>query len=77
MFINWTGTDPNEIGNALTAMTGLGLKLKMITNRGVKVYPNGLAENTVRIIGDADTLQLALKLLKASQFMMPYNLKLF
>lgn len=44
MFINWTGTDPNKIGDALTAMKGLGLKLKMITNRGVKVYPNGLAE---------------------------------
>jgi isocitrate dehydrogenase len=44
MFINWTGTNPDEIGNALTAMTGLGLKLKMITNRGVKVFPNGLAE---------------------------------
>lgn len=44
MFINWTGTDPNKIGDALTAIKGLGLKLKMITNRGVKVYPNGLAE---------------------------------
>jgi len=44
LFINWTGTNPNEIGNALTAMTGLGLKLKMITNRGVKVFPNGMDE---------------------------------
>ena len=44
LFVNWTGTNPDEIGKALTAMTGLGLKLKMITNRGVKVFPNGMAE---------------------------------
>jgi isocitrate dehydrogenase len=44
LFMNWTGTNPDEIGKALTAMTGLGLKLKMITNRGVKVFPNGMAE---------------------------------
>ena len=44
IFINWTGTNPNKIGDALTAIKGLGLKLKMITNRGVKVFPNGLAE---------------------------------
>ena len=44
LFKNWTGTNPDEIGKALTTMIGLCLKLKMITNRGVKVFPNGMAE---------------------------------
>ncbi|WP_299258453.1 NADP-dependent isocitrate dehydrogenase [uncultured Aquimarina sp.] len=43
-FIDWTGTDPNEIGDALSKINAYNLKLKMITNRGVKVYPNGLEE---------------------------------
>ena len=36
--------DPNEIGDTLDKINACKLKLKMITNRGVKVYPNGLAE---------------------------------
>ena len=44
VFINWQGKNPNEIGDALSAINSFKLKLKMITNRGVKVYPNGLPE---------------------------------
>jgi len=43
-FIDWGGTDPNEIGDALIAIQELQLKLKMVTNRGVKVYPGGRKE---------------------------------
>jgi isocitrate dehydrogenase len=43
-FINWQSSDPQVIGNALAAINSFKLKLKMITNRGVKVYPNGLPE---------------------------------
>ncbi len=43
-FINWKGSDPQEIGDGLSAIHGHNLKLKMITNRGVKVYPNGIPE---------------------------------
>ncbi len=43
-FINWQGSDPNEIGDQLAAMDVYKLKLKMITNRGVKVYPEGRKE---------------------------------
>lgn len=43
-FINWQGTNPNEIGDKLSKITSGTLKLKMITNRGVKVYPGGLKE---------------------------------
>jgi len=46
VFLDWTGDnrDPNELGRQLEVVTGNELKLKMITNRGVKVYPNGLSE---------------------------------
>ena len=44
VFINWQGSNPQEIGDALNAINSFKLKLKMITNRGVKVYPNGLPE---------------------------------
>ncbi|XLS30769.1 NADP-dependent isocitrate dehydrogenase [Flavobacteriaceae bacterium M23B6Z8] len=44
VFINWSGSDPQEIGNALAQIEAYNLKLKMITNRGVKVYPNGIPE---------------------------------
>ena len=44
VFVNWQGSNPNEIGDKLKEMTNSGLKLKMITNRGVKVYPKGQTE---------------------------------
>ncbi|PTX61028.1 isocitrate dehydrogenase [Kordia periserrulae] len=44
VFINWQGSNPEEIGDALASLQSYKLKLKMITNRGVKVYPNGLPE---------------------------------
>lgn len=44
LFIDWEGSDANEIGNNLSKVSGGNLKLKMITNRGVKVFPNGMAE---------------------------------
>lgn len=46
VFIDWNGEgrDPNVIGEALRKLDGDGLKLKLITNRGVKVYPEGIEE---------------------------------
>lgn len=44
IFIDWKGTDPQEMGKGLHLVDGTKLKLKMITNRGVKVYPEGLDE---------------------------------
>lgn len=44
VFIDWPGSDPNEIGTKLESLVNSGLKLKMITNRGVKVYPTGLEQ---------------------------------
>ncbi|GAA4274873.1 NADP-dependent isocitrate dehydrogenase [Aquimarina gracilis] len=44
VFLDWQGNDPNELGDALSKLNVYKLKLKMITNRGVKVYPKGLKE---------------------------------
>ncbi len=44
VFIDWKGDNAQELGDALTAINVFKLKLKMITNRGVKVYPQGLKE---------------------------------
>ncbi len=41
VFIDWQGSDPEIIGNELSDLNNKGMKLKMITNRGVKVYPEG------------------------------------
>lgn len=45
-FVDWTDADrdPNVLGAALEGATAEGWKLKMITNRGVKVYPDGIPE---------------------------------
>jgi isocitrate dehydrogenase len=46
VFLEWSeeGRDPDVLGQRLAALDGDGLHLKMITNRGVKVYPEGLPE---------------------------------
>lgn len=43
-FLHWENSDPIELGKRLDAIQKPGLKLKMITNRGVKVYPDGNPE---------------------------------
>ncbi len=44
VFIDWRGDNPKVVGDKLSAIALYNLKLKMITNRGVKVYPDGLKE---------------------------------
>lgn len=41
VFIDWQGSDPQVIGDKLANLGDEKMKLKMITNRGVKVYPKG------------------------------------
>lgn len=43
VFLDWIPGSPEELGKKLSAIAG-DLKLRMITNRGVKVYPNGAPE---------------------------------
>ena len=46
VFLDWDedGRRPDTLGARLDALGGDGLRLKLITNRGVKVYPDGLPE---------------------------------
>jgi isocitrate dehydrogenase len=44
VFLDWTAGTANELGEALSKLSGEGLKLTMISNRGVKVWPGGHAE---------------------------------
>ena len=46
VFLDWdeAGRDPDVLGRQLSELDGGGLRLKLITNRGVKVYPEGLPE---------------------------------
>lgn len=43
VFIDWVG-EPNGIGEGLRAIADDKLRLKLITNRGVKVFPDGMPE---------------------------------
>jgi isocitrate dehydrogenase len=44
VFLDWTKGSPNDLGGKLSELSGDGLKLTMISNRGVKVWPDGHAE---------------------------------
>jgi isocitrate dehydrogenase len=44
VFLQWNGSDANELGDQLIQISNAALKLTMITNRGVKVYPDGYPE---------------------------------
>jgi isocitrate dehydrogenase len=44
VFLDWTKGSANDLGGKLNELSGDGLKLTMISNRGVKVWPEGHAE---------------------------------
>jgi isocitrate dehydrogenase len=44
VFLQWRGGSPDELGAAVETTNGDGLTLEMISNRGTKVWPNGLPE---------------------------------
>jgi isocitrate dehydrogenase len=44
LFVHWPGENPNEIGALLEKLNHNHIKLDMITNRGIKVYPDGFKE---------------------------------
>jgi isocitrate dehydrogenase len=44
VFLDWTSGSANDLGEALSKVSGDGVKLTMISNRGVKVWPGGHAE---------------------------------
>jgi isocitrate dehydrogenase len=44
VFLDWTSGSANDLGDALSKVNGEGVKLTMISNRGVKVWPGGHTE---------------------------------
>jgi len=44
VFLDWTKGSANDLGDGLSGLNGEGLKLTMISNRGVKVWPGGHTE---------------------------------
>ncbi|MBX2896074.1 MAG: NADP-dependent isocitrate dehydrogenase [Cyclobacteriaceae bacterium] len=44
VFVHWPGTDANELARHVAALGTQTLSLSMITNRGIKVWPDGFKE---------------------------------
>ncbi|NDI99584.1 NADP-dependent isocitrate dehydrogenase [Flavobacterium sp. LaA7.5] len=44
VFVNWTGSEPNELAELLKKINADEAGLNMITNRGIKVWPDGFKE---------------------------------
>ena len=43
-FVHWAGTDPNELAKSIQQLNTPNFQLSMITNRGIKVWPEGFEE---------------------------------
>ncbi len=44
IFVHWSGVDANELAQLIAPMETENASLTMITNRGIKVWPNGFKE---------------------------------
>ncbi len=44
VFVDWIGSNADELARKLNAASGDGLRMTAITNRGVKVWPDGFPE---------------------------------
>lgn len=44
LFVDWSGSNPNELAEKLNKIEEKGVQLTMITNRGIKVWPDGFNE---------------------------------
>ncbi len=44
LFVHWSGTNPDELAKIIQRLDSKEIKLSMITNRGVKVWPEGFEE---------------------------------
>lgn len=44
IFVHWNGTNPNELAEKMQQIELPSVKLSMITNRGIKVWPDGFKE---------------------------------
>lgn len=44
IFVHWSGTNPNELAEHVRKIESKNIQLTMITNRGIKVWPDGFKE---------------------------------
>jgi isocitrate dehydrogenase len=44
VFVHWNGASPNELADKVKTIESNGMELTMITNRGIKVWPDGFKE---------------------------------
>jgi isocitrate dehydrogenase len=44
IFVHWAGSNPNELADKIKQIESKDIKLSMITNRGIKVWPDGFNE---------------------------------
>ncbi len=44
VFVHWNGSNPNDLAEKVKKIETNGIKLSMITNRGIKVWPDGFKE---------------------------------
>ena len=44
VFVHWPGIDPNELAALVSPLATAEMPLSLITNRGIKVWPNGFKE---------------------------------
>ncbi len=44
LFVHWNGSSPDQLAEILKKINTNDIGLKMITNRGIKVYPDGFSE---------------------------------
>jgi isocitrate dehydrogenase len=44
VFVHWRGSSPDELAQRVQKLECEGVELKMITNRGIKVWPDGFKE---------------------------------
>ncbi|MGI8899000.1 MAG: NADP-dependent isocitrate dehydrogenase [Pyrinomonadaceae bacterium] len=44
VFLDWSAASANDLGSSLKGLNGNGLKLEMMSNRGLKVWPGGHSE---------------------------------
>lgn len=44
LFVHWGGSNPEELSKKMKAIENNGVELSMITNRGIKVWPDGFKE---------------------------------
>jgi len=44
LFVDWSGTNPDKLAEIVKSIESEKLKLTMITNRGIKVWPDGFSE---------------------------------